>query len=133
MATSQPAFTLAGDKLPGDARATRYRAVERISAPYAITVEIVTSDTAFVASSCLRARACLTVVDQQGRVRFFDGIVDRASFLGSTPRSRMFELRLVPALSALAHREGSRIFQEKTSVVVVQTIFKEAGFGDKVE
>lgn len=125
-------FTLVGDKLPGDAFATRFEAVEAVSAPYEITVELFTLDPSFRVTDCMRSKVCLVVADAHQRIRYFDGIVDRADFLHFTGQRYYFRLRLRPALAALAHREDCRIFQEKSIIQVIQQIFVDAGFGDKV-
>lgn len=125
-------FTLVGDKLPGDAFATRFEAYEAISEPYEIHVELYTLDASFRVTDCLRTKVCLVVADAQQRIRYFDGIVDQAEFLHFTGQRYYFRLRLRPALAALAHREDCRIFQEKTIIQVIQQIFVDAGFGDKV-
>ncbi|AKT37017.1 type VI secretion system Vgr family protein [Chondromyces crocatus] len=132
MSASNAIFTLEGDALPGDAVAAHFEAHEAISEPYAVTVVFSTRDTSFRAGACLRTRVCLLVTAASGETRFFDGIVDRARFTRVVAEERQFELRLRPALAALEHREGCRIFQEKTIVQVVQTLFEEAGFGAKV-
>ncbi|WP_437785237.1 type VI secretion system Vgr family protein [Sorangium sp. So ce1097] len=133
MAANFATFSLEGDNLPADIVVNRFEAVEAISTPYAVDVRFTTVDTAFRVEDCLRSRLCLRVVDTAGGQRLFDGIVDRAAFARLVGDGRQFDVRLRPALAALAHREGCRIFQEKSIVQVAQTVFEEAGFGDKVE
>lgn len=125
-------FSLEGDTLPADATTALFEARESISEPYSILVTFATRDTSFRAEDCLRTRLCLMVTSGLGLPRYFDGIVDRARFVRVVDDERHFEMRLRPALAGLEHREGCRIFQEKTIVQIVQTIFEEAGFGDKV-
>ncbi|WP_437993825.1 type VI secretion system Vgr family protein [Sorangium sp. So ce145] len=133
MAATFATFSLEGDKLPADVAVTRFEAVEAISTPYTVEVRFATLDTSFRVEDCLRSRLCLRVVDTSGQERLYDGIVDRAGFAHIVGESRQFDVRLRPALAALAHREGCRIFQEKTIVQVAQSVFEDAGFGDKVE
>lgn len=133
MAATFATFSLEGDNLPADIVVNRFEAVEAISTPYTVDVRFTTVDTAFRVEDCLRSRLCLRVVDTAGGQRLFDGIVDRAAFVRLVGDGRQFDVRLRPALAALAHREGCRIFQEKSIIQVVQTVFEEAGFGDKVE
>ncbi|WP_157906703.1 type VI secretion system Vgr family protein [Sorangium cellulosum] len=132
MAATFATFSLEGDKLPADVAVTRFEAVEAISTPYTVEVRFATLDTSFRVEDCLRSRLCLRVVDTSGQERLYDGIVDRAGFAHIVGESRQFDVRLRPALAALAHREGCRIFQEKTIVQVAQSVFEDAGFGDKV-
>lgn len=126
-------FTLIGDKLPPDAIATRFEAYEAVSEPFEINVELFTLDPTFRVNDCMRTKVCLVVADAHARIRYFDGIVDRAELVHFTGQRFYFRLRLRPALSALAHREDCRIFQEKTVIQVIQQIFEDAGFGDKVK
>jgi type VI secretion system secreted protein VgrG len=133
MATPLSRFTLDGDMLPGDVETDRFEAVEGISDPYTVVVSFTTQSESFRVEECLRHRLCLCVVDAAGNTRFYDGVVDEARFVRLVKARRQFEVRLRPALAALAHREGCRIFQEKTIIQVMQTVFQEAGFGDKVE
>ncbi|WP_437737244.1 type VI secretion system Vgr family protein [Sorangium sp. So ce1335] len=133
MAATFATFSLEGDNLPADIVVNQFEAVEGISTPYAVDVRFTTVDTSFRVEDCLRSRLCLRVIDTSGGQRLFDGIVDRAAFARLVGDGRQFDVRLRPALAALAHREGCRIFQEKSIIQVVQTVFEEAGFGDKVE
>src|SRR6185295_7348999 len=82
---------------------------------------------------CLRQRMVLEVNDAQGFVRFYDGLPDRVRFKAHRGDDFLFEVRLRPALAALEHREGSRIFQEKSPVDVIKEILKDAGVDKDVE
>jgi type VI secretion system secreted protein VgrG len=126
-------LSLLGDKLPGDTRVTSYRAHEGISFPYAVEVEIATQDASFRVEDCLRQRVLLEVADGQGGVRHFDGLPDRVGFAAHRGEDFFFHLRIRPAIAALEHREGSRIFQDKSPVDVVKEILKDAGVDEHVE
>ena len=110
----------------------RYEAREAISRPFEIEVELSTADPGFIAATVLRKSALLTLVDAQGGQRLFHGVIDRLDFDYLTGTRFHFKLRLRPALSALAHRENCRIFQDQSIVDIVKTLFKESGV-DKVE
>jgi type VI secretion system secreted protein VgrG len=126
-------FLLQGEPIPADALAVRFRAIERISHPYEVVVEFSTADTTFDVASCLRQQHTLHVVDARGNARVFDGVADQVAFIDVVAERLFFRVRLRPALAALTHRKNSRIFQEKNIIAVAQTIFEDAGFGDKVE
>jgi type VI secretion system secreted protein VgrG len=123
---------LRGDKLPGDCAVIRYEAREALSRPFELEVEISTEDGGFKAETLLRTSCLLTLVDGTGGQRVFHGVVDRAGFSYLTGTRLHFKLRLRPALAALAHREGCRIFQDKSVLEVIQAVLSEAGV-DKVE
>jgi type VI secretion system secreted protein VgrG len=126
-------LTLLSDVLPEDIRVQSYQTHEGVSLPYEVVVQFATSDLTFDVDVCLRHRTVLEVDDAQGSIRRYDGLPDRASFLASHAAENIFELRLRPALAALEHREGSRIFQDKSPVDVVKEILKDAGVDADVE
>jgi len=74
MAPPSAVFSLEGETLPPDAAAVRYEAVEAISEPFVIDIELSTRDGSFRVDDCLRTRLCLAVIDPSGGARFFDGI-----------------------------------------------------------
>src|SRR5262249_42523948 len=133
MAVALASFSLAGDKVPADAVTRRFEAREAVSEPYTIDVDFVTRDPGFRVDDCLRTRMSVVVTSATGLSHYFDGIVERARFVRIVDDERIFAVRLRPALAALEQRAGCRIFQEKSVVQVVQTLFDEAGFGDKVQ
>jgi len=126
-------LTLLGDALPDDVRVLGYSAREGISIPYEVEIEIATSDASFHVDDCLRRRLILEVDDAQGEIRHFDGLPDRVGFLSHDGDDFLFHLRLRPALAALEHREGSRIFQGKSPVDVIKEILADAGVDEGVE
>lgn len=134
MAAETALIELGGEALPPGVGVTRYRAEEAISKPFEVVVEVaappgVELDT----EACLRTSMVLAVVNDQGKRRFFHGVVDQASYAYFTGDTHHFELRLRPALAALAHREDCRIWQDTNVVDIAKELFDEAGFGDTVE
>jgi len=119
--------------MPADAVVDRYDAVETISCPFEVTVDFYTADDSFDVEACLTQALLLKVVDDKARSRFFHGVVDRAELVKIAHDKLYFRVHLVPALSALAYREDCRIFQDQTTVNVLQTIFGEAGFAADIE
>jgi len=124
---------LSSSVLPGDASVRRFNATERLSQPYEIDVEFATADYSFEVGECLRARAVVSLTDEKGRLRHFDGFIDRASFVAHTGTTLHFHLRLVPLLAQLAHREGSRIFQGSSVVDIIKLLLSEAGIDERVD
>jgi type VI secretion system secreted protein VgrG len=133
----QSHLVLLSDVLPSDVRVVSYRSEEGISHPYTIEIEIATSDPTFRIDGCLQSRMLLEVhhahAHAQGGVRHFDGLPDRAGFLTHKAPDSFFHLRLRPALAALEHREGSRIFQDESPVDVIKDVLSEAGVDKDVE
>ncbi|WP_437522415.1 type VI secretion system tip protein TssI/VgrG [Sorangium sp. So ce726] len=124
---------LKGGGLASDVRVLSYEAHEAISLPYAVRVEISTSDPSFRVDACLQRRMLLEVDDGHGGVRHYDGLPDRVGFLQVQAGEYRFHLRLRPALAALEHREGSRIFQDRSPIDVVKTVLADAGVDSGVE
>ena len=120
-------LVLLSDVLPPDVQARAYRAHEAVSLPFAVEVDFSTADASFRVDDCLRQRMLLVVDDQQGGIRYYDGLPDRVAFLEHRRDENHFRVRLRPALAALEHREGSRIFQDQSPVNVVKAILADAG------
>ncbi len=124
---------LHGDAIPSDARVNGYTATEAISQPFSVEISFSTADASFVVDDCLRKRALLQVDDAQGNTRWYDGLPDEVGFVASDSRENRFRMRLRPAFAALEHREGSRIFQDKSAIDVVKAILADAGVDEHVE
>ena len=125
---------LAGDAIIDEALVIRYQAVEGISLPYHVNVELsVPVGVTFDASDTLRTPAALAIVDDGGKRRVLHGVIDRGEYLFYTGTHHHFTVRLRPALAGLAHRESCKIWQDTNVVDVAKEIFEEAGFGDAVE
>jgi type VI secretion system secreted protein VgrG len=133
LGASNAQFRLEGGPMPSDAQVARYEALEAVSRPFEVSVEFFTRDTSFVADALLRQPLLLTLVDENLGTRSFHGIVDAAEFSQARGEKFYFRVHLVPALAALAHREDCRIFQDKSIVEVITTIFTEAGFNADVQ
>ncbi len=128
-------FTLRGDGLPEDVKATNFTCHEALSTLYEVEVEFKTSDASFVVDTLLRKSATLVIEDNASSlvpgvplaVRTVSGICDRAEFLLYDQRDFHFRLRLRPPISALGHREDCRIYQDKSVVDVVNAVLDAAG------
>ncbi|HEY3818787.1 MAG TPA: type VI secretion system tip protein TssI/VgrG [Polyangiaceae bacterium] len=125
-------FRLEGGPVPPDAAVVGYQAFEALSRPFEVDVDFYTTDAGFDIDSCVKQALLLVVVDDDGETRPYHGVVERAEFvkvryhLGA--QRFYFRVHLVPALAALAFRENCRIFQDKSIVDVIATLFDEAGF-----
>lgn len=124
---------LFGDTLPQDVLVHKYVAEERLSQPYRVVAEFVTKDQGFDVAACLRRRLLLVVTDRQGKVRYFDGMVEVARFVRVVEDDFVFEVTLRPSLAVLQHRQDSRIFQAKSIPDVVKEIFAESGLAENAE
>jgi type VI secretion system secreted protein VgrG len=124
---------LSGERLPADASVRSFSAVEELSRPYRVRVELVTADCGLVLEGLLRSRALLSLADGAGRLRHFDGIISAAWVRGHDGRALGFAVEFGPALDLLGHREDSRIFQALSVVEVVGRVLADAGIADRIE
>jgi type VI secretion system secreted protein VgrG len=127
MASPSPSLVLSGDPLPPDVVGASFEAIEAVSEPYAVRIVFTTEDRDFRVEACLRHRLALVVTEDSRPPRVFDGVVDEARFVRVVAGVAHFEVRIVPALAALGHREGCRIFQGLSIVDVVKKVLAEAG------
>jgi len=118
---------LFGDALPSDVLVQGFVASERLSQPYRVTVEFVSEDTSLVLHDLLRKRLLLVLTDARDRTRYFDGLVEQAEFVRAVEQRLVFSVTLRPAISALAFRTDSRIFQDLSIPDVVKKLLEEAG------
>ncbi len=120
---------LGDDTLPvqeGTLHATRLAAVERLSAPFEITLTVVSSERSIDPNELLFQPVCVTVRRDHGLDRYFNGIVCKMDAIGFAERGRWhYRLVVVPRLWFLAQTTDCRIFQQKTSVEILQTLFAE--------
>jgi type VI secretion system secreted protein VgrG len=126
-------LALSSDVLPSDVLAHSYRAHEGVSMPFAVEVQFSTAEASFRVDDCLQHRMSLEIDDVQASVRCYDGLPDRVRFVARRDDRFFFEARLRPALAALEHREGSRIFQDKSPVDVIKAILADAGVDEHVD
>jgi type VI secretion system secreted protein VgrG len=121
-------FHLSGEALPSDAFVVRYTAQEGLSRLFRVDCELWTADGSFDAEAAVGTAALLEVVDEAGASRFFHGVVVESEFLDADEADRFrFRMQLGSFLDALAHREGSKIFQDLTIVHVIKKVFEAAG------
>ncbi len=101
-------------------------AVERLSAPFEIELSVVSTDKAIDPNELLYQPVCVTVRRVHGIDRFFHGIVRRVDAVGFAQRARFeYRLNVVPRMWFMAQTLDCRIFQQKTAVEIMQTLFAE--------
>ena len=66
-----------------------------------------------------------------GSDRYFNGYVNRFSFLGTGDRLSIYRAQVVPWLWFLTRASDCRIFQNQTVPDIVKDVFTKAGFQDK--
>jgi type VI secretion system secreted protein VgrG len=112
------------DTLRAKVSVAGFRGIEAISTPYEFELEV--SSRSSTLARHLGSRAHLSwSVGSTKAVRH--GVVGRVTMLRSTGAGFTYQVTLVPALTTLALRSNCRIFQDKTSIEVVETILDEHG------
>jgi type VI secretion system secreted protein VgrG len=128
-------FEFEGSALPSGVTAVSYRAREGISQPFEVFVEFYESpDEPVDMAACLRSAMTLAVFEDraEGDPRYFHGICEEIRYLRSQGVRAFYEVRLVPSLFALSHRQDCRIFQDLTVVDILEKLLTEAGLRDHV-
>lgn len=120
---------LGDDTLPfqeATLHAIKLSAVERLSTPFEIDLSVVSTDKAIDPNELLYQPVCVTVRRVNGIDRFFHGIVRRFDAVGFAQRARFeYRLHVVPRMWFMAQTLDCRIFQQKTTVEILQTLFAE--------
>ena len=105
-----------------------FECVEELNRPYRATVRLIAAEEAIDALDLIGKEARLTLRRGGGQARHFHGLVDQIVLPDQqdvTERRLVVEVCLVPALWALAYTRDTRIFQDKTSLQVVEQVLRE--------
>ncbi|QDH16322.1 type VI secretion system Vgr family protein [Swingsia samuiensis] len=112
----------------GTLHAVSLDAVEKLSEPFVLNIGAVSTEQQLAPSRLLHKPITLTVHRKDGTDRYFNGLVRHVSGNGIEQRGRWeYHLEVVPSLWFLSQTSDSRIFQNKTSVEILQIIFSTHG------
>jgi type VI secretion system secreted protein VgrG len=107
---------------------TRFTCDEALGEPYLAVVETVSARNTIDPASLLHQPVCVALHPRDQAPRFLHGLVRRIVATGSQARRMQgYRLEIVPALWFLSQTEDCRIFENKTSKDILQTIFGEHG------
>ena len=112
---------------------SEFTAVERISAPYEITADLLSVDQAITLKDLLRQPVSIHVNLASGDERIMHGLVREFSQLGRRDLLTAYRMVIVPSLWFMKLTRDSRIFQRKTVLDIVQAVFKSAGVKVQLE
>ncbi len=120
---------LGDDTLPiqqGTLHAIAMEASEQLSRPFAMRLDVVSTERAIDPDELLFRPVCLTIRRHPQSDRLFNGVVRRVEAAGLPRRDRWtYRLEVVPRLWFLQQSEDCRIFQQKSAVEILQLIFAE--------
>jgi type VI secretion system secreted protein VgrG len=131
-------FEFNGSELPDGVFPVAFRAREAVSEPFDFRVEFSHStelgDDPVDLTKCLRSAMSLAVFEDRdaSEARYFHGVCEEIRYLRSQGTRHFYEVRLVPSLYALGHRQDCRIFQDMTVVDILEKLLEEAGIRDHV-
>ena len=110
---------------------TRLDAEEAISTPFALRVEMLSAEAGIDPNRLLNAPICVTLRRSSGVTRHFHGIVRAFQATGTAPRQMWgYAAEAVPKLWFLGQTEDCRVFENKTTRAIVETLFGDAGVSD---
>jgi type VI secretion system secreted protein VgrG len=116
------------DALSRDADVVRFRATEGLAALFDVDVVFACDTPDLDLDAALWRPATLSVLDDAGvDPRWFHGVVEEADYLATRAGRFHYRVRLRPRLHGLAYRSRSRIFQDKSSVAVIERVLRDAG------
>jgi type VI secretion system secreted protein VgrG len=99
---------------------------ERLSKPYEMRLTVVSTMRAIDPDELLYQPVCVTLRRKPLSDRYFHGIVRRMEAVGLPRRDRwIYHLDVVPRLWFLNQTGDCRIFQQKTAIEILQTLFSE--------
>jgi type VI secretion system secreted protein VgrG len=106
-----------------------FKGVEAISRPFHFQLDLLSENRAIKLEDVVGAKATIRV-KAPGQDRYINGIVSRISQGESGFPFVHYQAEVVPWFSLLDHTADCRIFQKKTVVEIIQSVFDEAGFKD---
>ncbi len=125
LSEAQLAFQVAGGEVD-QFSVNRYRGTEGLCRLYRFEIELSSTDEAVVFDDIVGKPAVLSINTENG-TRWFHGIVGRFELTGETADQNYYRAELVPSVWLLTHRYGSRIFQAKTVVEIINDVLVQAG------
>ncbi|MGQ7246174.1 type VI secretion system Vgr family protein [Halomonas sp. V046] len=98
---------------------------ERISRPFAYTLDCIAQRGDIELKSLMAQPAELSIRQASGQYRRLSGLVESAALLGEDGGVHYYQLVLVPWIAMLKLGRDSRIFQDKSAVEVLEAVFAQ--------
>ena len=116
--------------IPQAAHLERFEAVERLSEPFVIEVDVLCEEVEVDFLSHLGEAAEITITQDGVTLRSFSGLIFEAEFQEEVEAGYRYRLTLRPWLYALTRNLDSVIFQQKSTVEIIQAVFDNRGCQD---
>jgi len=108
----------------------RMTAKEELGRPFEIHLELLSTDHSLKLADALGRAMTVTVKNDQGKKRYFSGLVGTFTQTGQHGNLAAYRANLVPWLWFLTRTADCRIFQQKTVPDIIKEVFREHGFTD---
>ncbi len=109
---------------------SRFEGKDEISGLFRYTVDLVSEEGAISSTDIVGKRITVKLLLPDGSFRYFDGFVSCFSQMPSHGRLHVYRAEMVPWLWFLTRTTDCQIFQQKTVVQVIESVFKDLGFND---
>ena len=119
-------FTPLGDDLV----LQRFEGTESMSELFEFDLEMLSPKSNLKPNQIVGRNVTFTLRDKMGGQRCFNGYVNHFAYQGQTDLATTYRAKVVPWLWFLTQTTDCRIFQEKTTAQIIETIFGDLGFSD---
>lgn len=107
-----------------------FQGTESLSDPFAFTLDLLSTERAIAGGDILGTPVAVTVRLPEGRERTVHGRVSRFGRLGRREDLTEYRAEVVPWLWFLSLTRDSRIFQQKSVLEIIETVFSDLGWSD---
>ncbi len=116
--------------IPQAAHLERFEAVERLSEPFVIDVDVICEEVEVDFVTHLGQGALITIFNAGQPLRTFSGLITEAEFQEEVEAGYRYRLILRPWLYLLSRNLDSVIFQQKTAIEIIQAVFDKRSCQD---
>lgn len=124
---NRPLQTAVSPLGPNDLIPVAFHGEEEVSAPFAFTVDFVSTNAAIAASSLLGKPMSIRIAMEGGRERFVHGIVRKFGSRGKFRELYGYRAELVPSLWLLGLATDCRTFEQKSVRDIVTAVLRQGG------
>ncbi len=105
-------------------------AEEELGRPFLIKLGISSKTAKADLNSVLGSSVTVTLTQDQGPDRYFNGLLARFSYAGLSGGAYRYQMELRPWIWLLSHTQDCCIFQNKSAWDIITGVFRDAGFTD---
>jgi len=106
------------------------KATDELGRPFVCELQLLSEDQSLTLEDLLGHNVTVRLSRPDGKVRFFNGFVNRFAQAGALGHYVVYRVTLVPWLWFLTRTADCRIFQKMTVPDIVKDVFREHGFTD---